>query len=296
MTLNPSPQARRILLAVDGSPSAECAARYLATYARALAPGMVTVLHVRTPPAGQPAAAGDSGHEMDTVETARDILKDAGIPFTWRSEPGEPAQTISRIATEEQADEIVMGSRGLGHWRGLVVGSVASRVLQQADVPVTIVRAPSPVAASIPATSRDVHRVLLAVDGSRHSLRATQYVCSLRESGMPIEVELLNVVGPIPPGYLQEFITQEKLEFYYQQEGAKALFEARALLESAGVKFSKHILAGYVMDKLIQVAAARNCSRIVMGSRGHGPMAGLMLGSAAYQAIHLSPIPVTLVK
>ena len=294
--MNPSPHARRILLAVDGSPSAECAARYVAAYARMPGQGMVTVLHVRTPPSGQPAAAGGSSHEMETVESARDILKDAGIPFIWRSEPGEPAQTINRIATEELAGEIVMGSRGLGHWEGLVVGSVASRVLQQADVPVTIVRTATPVAASTPGAPRDVHRVLLAVDGSRHSLRATHYVCRLRETGMPLEVELLNVVGPIPPGYLQEFITQEKLEFYYQQEGSKALFEARALLESAGVKFSKHILAGYVMDKLMQVAATRNCSRIVMGSRGQGPMAGLMLGSAAYQAIHLSPIPVTLVK
>ncbi len=294
--MNTSPHAHKILLAVDGSPSAEYAAQYLAAYARMLGPGMVTILHVRTPPAGQPAAAGHSGHEMETVETARNVLKDAGIPFTWRSEPGEPAQTISRIATEELADEIVMGSRGLGHWKGLVVGSVASRVLQQSDVPVTIVRAASHVAASIPGPSRDVHRILLAVDGSRHSVRATQYVCRLRETGIPLEVELLNVVGPIPPGYLQEFITQEKLEFYYQQEGAKALFEARAILESAGVKFSKHILAGYVMDKLMQVAATRNCSRIVMGSRGQGPMAGLMLGSAAYQAVHLSPIPVTLVK
>lgn len=294
--MNPSPQTRRILLAVDGSPSAEYAARYLAAYARMPGPGMVTILHVRTPLAAQPAAAGDSGHEMETVETARNIIKDAGIPFTWRSEPGEPAQTICRIASEELADEIVMGSRGLGPWKGRVVGSVAGRVLQQADVPVTIVRAASHVAASLPGAPQDVHRVLLAVDGSRHSLRATQYVCRLRETGIALEVELLNVVGPIPPGYLQEFITQEKLEFYYQQEGAKALFEARALLESAGVKFSKHILAGYVMDKLMQVAAARNCSRIVMGSRGHGPMAGLMLGSAAYQAIHLSPIPVTLVK
>lgn len=289
--MNPPAPPRRLLLPVDGSPHTESAARYVAGYARMLGPSLAIMVNVRAPLAER---SGGARAQPEIFDSARCILNDAGVACTWRDDPGDPAQTINRIAAEEQADEIVMGSRGLGQWKGLVLGSVAYKVLQQADVPVTIVGTSAQVASHLP-DADGVHRILLAVDGSRHALRATEYVCRLRETGMPLEVELLTVVGPIPPGYLQEFITREKLDFYYQQEGDRALFEARAALETAGVKYNKHIVAGYVMDKLMHNALARKCTRIVIGSRGQGSMAGLALGSVAYQAIHLAPIPVTLV-
>lgn len=290
--MNPPAPPCRLLLPVDGSPQAESAARYLAGYARMLGPSLAIMVNVRAPLGER---SGGARAQTEIFDTARRILNDAGVPCTWRDETGDPAQTINRIAAEEQADEIVMGSRGLGQWKGLVLGSVTYKVLQLAEVPVTVVGTAAQ-AASYPPAPGDVHRILLAVDGSRNALRAAEYVCRLRETGMPLEVELLTVVGPIPPGYLQEFITREKLDFYYQQEGDRALFEARAALETAGVKYGKHIVAGYVMDKLMHEALARKCARIVIGSRGQGSMAGLALGSVAYQAIHLSPVPVTLVR
>ena len=285
-------QSRRLLLPVDGSPHTQAATGYVARYARLLGQGTVIVLHVQSPSAGN--AAAEPGQKI--VHDVRSILDEAGVPCTVRIEAGEPAQAISHVAAAGQADEIVMGSRGLGQWRGLVIGSVAHKVLQQVDLPVTIVGTDTQAAAPAASPAQDVQRVLLAVDGSRNSLRATDYVCNLKQAGTPIEVELITVVGPIPPGYLQEFITPEKLEFYYQQEGTRALIGAQAALESAGVKYFKKIVTGYVLDKLIDAAVSRNCARIVMGSRGQGPLSGLALGSVAYQAIHLSPVPVTLVK
>jgi len=292
--MNQAAPPRRLLLPVDGSAGSAVAVQYLAGYARQLGPAIAIVLHVQNMKEEHRGAAGNTA-EMAIVRTAQDILDSAGIASSPRTVAGDPAQIIERTATEEHADEIVMGSRGLGQWKSLMAGSVASRVVQEVGLPVTIVGTPSQ-SASPSAAPGEVHRILLAVDGSRHSLRATEYICRLRETGLPLEVELLTVVGPIPPGYLQEFITREKLDFYYQQEGARALFEAGAALESAGVKYSKHIVAGYVVDKLVHMALSRKCTRIVMGTHGHGPMAGLALGSVAYKAMHLSPVPVTLVK
>jgi nucleotide-binding universal stress UspA family protein len=66
---------------------------------------------------------------------------DAGVKKTARSSvEGDPAQVILDAATSFHADLIVMGSRGLGELRGLLVGSVSDKVLHHAEVPVTIVR------------------------------------------------------------------------------------------------------------------------------------------------------------
>ena len=63
-----------------------------------------------------------------------------GVHFTARSERGAPAATIDQVAREENVEYIIMGTRGLGSIRGLLVGSVATQVLQLVDVPVTLVK------------------------------------------------------------------------------------------------------------------------------------------------------------
>ena len=64
----------------------------------------------------------------------------AGVPFDVRNERGAPAETIDRIAREDKFDHVVMGTRGLGSIRGLLVGSVATQVLHLVHVPVTLVK------------------------------------------------------------------------------------------------------------------------------------------------------------
>lgn len=57
-----------------------------------------------------------------------------------RAEYGPVAETIDRIAREIHADQIVMGTRGLGRLRGLLLGSVATQVVHLANIPVTLVK------------------------------------------------------------------------------------------------------------------------------------------------------------
>lgn len=64
----------------------------------------------------------------------------ADVPFTARSERGAPAAAIDRAAREENVDHIIVGTRGLGGVRGLLVGSVATKVLHLVDVPVALVK------------------------------------------------------------------------------------------------------------------------------------------------------------
>jgi nucleotide-binding universal stress UspA family protein len=75
------------------------------------------------------------------VEMAAAEAKTKGAsPINTRVEVGDPATAILRVAGEEKPDFIVMGTRGLGSMRGLLMGSVSHKVIQLADCPVITVK------------------------------------------------------------------------------------------------------------------------------------------------------------
>jgi nucleotide-binding universal stress UspA family protein len=212
-------------------------------------------------------------------------------------EVGDPADVIVRDAEAEQADEIVMGIRGTSRWTGLALGSVAYKVLHRAPIPVTIVPHPEedgPAGLS----ADDVHRVLLAVDGSKHAARAVEYVCKLHGARNQLKVELLNapLALPAPQGRARSAEDQEMLDKCNQEAGHATLRPASNALRAAGISFDTHIVPGNAAASIVQIAQTHRCTRIVMGTRGLGPLTGLILGSVAYTVVHLARIPVTLVK
>ena len=72
-------------------------------------------------------------------ETARRQLDDAGVPYVFDFQFGDPAETIAREATTHGCSHIVMGTRGLGSAAALVLGSVAYKTIHAASVPLTLV-------------------------------------------------------------------------------------------------------------------------------------------------------------
>jgi nucleotide-binding universal stress UspA family protein len=295
----------RVLLAVDGSVHANRAAQYLADYGATFGVREIIVLYVPVQPAESFPTHSPDGKEISvditdwgknaTAEACR-ILNAAHLPYASDTELGDPADIITRAADAEHADEIVMGSRGMARWTGLALGSVAYKVIHRVAIPVTIVDTPEQ-EAKLPATKpSDVHRVLLAVDGSEPASRAVDYVCKLRDARDLLEVELLNVPLLISPGYMRTFVNQEMIDSWTREEGESALRGASDVLHAAGVKFNPHIVAGHPAEKIVELAEEHHCTRIVMGTRGLGAVTSLVLGSVAYKVLHLSPIPVTLVK
>jgi nucleotide-binding universal stress UspA family protein len=74
------------------------------------------------------------------VQAAETAARDSGIPCTGQVRIGQAADEIAACARETRCDAIVMGTRGLGRVAGLVLGSVANRVVHLATVPVTLVK------------------------------------------------------------------------------------------------------------------------------------------------------------
>jgi nucleotide-binding universal stress UspA family protein len=289
----------RILIPVDGSFQADRAAEYVARYAGGF-PACEAVLVHAQPAETFPTRTPDGREilvELADLGTkasaaARKLLSVQRLKYRLITELGDPADVVVRIAGSEQIDEIVMGSRGLGQWEGLIVGSVTHKVIHRAPLPITVVPAPS----TPPTVARDLHRLLVAVDGSKHALHAVEYACELHAAGDPVEVELVTVVLPIPEGYSGISPTKDQSDGYYREEGESALRAASEVLRSSAIAFRTHITSGRLSDRIVELAETLECGRVVMGTRGLGSAAGLLLGSVAYRVMHLSSLPVTLVR
>ena len=77
---------------------------------------------------------------MKAITPVRQRLESAGLAPKVHILIGRAAETIVGCANEHGCQQIIMGSRGLGSAGGWVLGSTASRVLHQSNVPVLILR------------------------------------------------------------------------------------------------------------------------------------------------------------
>lgn len=138
----------KILLAVDGSPASVRAARHAARLAKAMAePPTLVVFHADLPlpriAALELGVQGTADYHADNADHAlravRTALRRARVAFTEKVVVAEPAAAIVRHARAARVDMVVMGTRGRGAIEGLLLGSVARKVVAGAGVPVAVV-------------------------------------------------------------------------------------------------------------------------------------------------------------
>ena len=141
----------RILVPVDGSAPANRAAVFAAALARGRDDASIILLNVQSL---ETLDVSDISAVMSVksdrqlaarrsktaLRKAVRICKDAQVKFETRAELGPIADTIDRLARELGADQIVIGSRGLGALGRLILGSVATKVARLARVPVTLIK------------------------------------------------------------------------------------------------------------------------------------------------------------
>jgi nucleotide-binding universal stress UspA family protein len=139
----------KILVAVDGSDIGTRAARHAARLAGQLAVPPELVLFNADPPLMQAVAVKLGVEETHryhaengryAIRGARAALNRAHVPFREVLVVGDPDLAIVREAKKGRYDLIVMGTHGRGALQGLLMGSVARKVLAQAPVPVMVVR------------------------------------------------------------------------------------------------------------------------------------------------------------
>jgi nucleotide-binding universal stress UspA family protein len=141
----------RILVPIDGAAPAQRALAHALTIARGREDALIILVNVQSAEtldvsdvsgvvsatADRKLAAHRSAHAL---RGAVAMCREAGVRYETRSELGPIAETIGRLSHELQTDQIVMGTRGHDAVRRLLLGSVATKVVQLVSVPVTLVK------------------------------------------------------------------------------------------------------------------------------------------------------------
>lgn len=135
--------------------------------------------------------------------------------------------------------------------------------------------------------------ILLAVDGSEHAVRAAKVAADLARR-MESELRIVVAYDPIPP-FLGEPNMQAAINA--RLEDAQALLKkAEAVVGEVPGGVHSEMLEGSSAEAIIEVANTRKSDLIVIGSRGLGRLAGLVLGSTSQKVVSHAPCPVLIVR
>jgi nucleotide-binding universal stress UspA family protein len=141
-------------------------------------------------------------------------------------------------------------------------------------------------------------KILLAVDGSKQSLAAVEAFIGHADwfRGKP-GVELATVHLPLPAiGGLGAGVSKAQVQKYYDDECEAALAPAKKLLDAARIPYTPRALVGPVAETLVKHARSAGCDLICIGTRGMTATANALLGSTATKLLHLSTLPVLLLR
>lgn len=137
-------------------------------------------------------------------------------------------------------------------------------------------------------------RILIGIDGSQGSLGALDYAIARKRRGEEFEALLIHVQplirahGPV--------ITKAMVRDYQAQEAEKVLSAAGLKSRAKYLNADAYVENGDAAECIIAFAKKSKCSEIIMGSRGLGPLTGLVLGSVVAKVIQLAKVPVVVVK
>jgi nucleotide-binding universal stress UspA family protein len=136
-------------------------------------------------------------------------------------------------------------------------------------------------------------RILLATDGSAHAQEALAYAqeLALRDQARVIVVHAFDPV----PSYLGDPWVNRVMARHVSV-GEQVADDAAQALRGAGVDVIVEVLEGPPAEAILKVAQVRDCDLIVMGSRGHGALTRLILGSVSHRVLVHAHVPVMIVR
>ncbi|MHA7282848.1 universal stress protein [Arthrobacter sp. TMS2-4] len=266
-------EGKPVMVGYDGSDESKRALLWASRYAGAAQLPLV-VVHAFIWPyftdhLGPVAGVEDSGLRAE----AERILAE-GRELARRSEPelevhdrmvtGAPSGVLTTLSDE--ASLLVTGTRGLGGFSGLLIGSVSLHLVSTASCPVMVVR-----------DARPTHdTVLVAVDGSPESDRAVMVAAELAGT-LHKSLRLLHVNAPHRRGATEA--SSRELEQDSVLDAAVAL-----LGNHAGPTATPDLLLAASVPGAI-VEEARRAACVVLGAKGRNTL-GVRLGSTVHAVLH----------
>jgi nucleotide-binding universal stress UspA family protein len=137
---------------------------------------------------------------------------------------------------------------------------------------------------------------LVPIDGTEISLKPVAWIIAHSDDWKAVpQIHLLNV-QPALPGDINRFINAEQIREFHREEGLKALATAEQQLKAVGLVPQLHISVGESAQTIVDFAASKACTQILIGTRGHSGLGGTLLGSVASKVAHLTTVPLLLVR
>ncbi|SCG17130.1 Nucleotide-binding universal stress protein, UspA family [Micromonospora echinofusca] len=281
---------RPVVAGVDGSPASLLAAEHAAR-AAVLRSRPLHLVHGYLHPLGYgvPINPYDVGLPAPTEEAQKMLEHTAvdlegrcpGLTVEVRQVAGGPGATL--VEESRRAELVVVGSRGLGGFAGLLLGSVGTQVAAHAHCPVLVVR---PAEEPIPVAGP----VLVGVDGSESAELAVGYAAdeaTRRGDGLVlVHVQPPDGDGPADGGPRTP-----------DAESAELLATAEAAVRGShpGLAVEARVLRAPKAEQAL-VEASADAALVVVGSRGRGGFAGLLLGSVSQALVQHARCPVLVAR
>jgi nucleotide-binding universal stress UspA family protein len=306
-----------LLIAHDGSPGADAAARGAGAL---FAPRAAVVITVHTARAGfeASAAAGrialsdatiakaidaldreDSERARATAEAGAQAASEAGLDATAETVAGSgsPWRAIREAAERHDAEAIVCGRRGLGAARRAVLGSTSSGVLHHADRPILVV----------PDPEGDLSGPVVAgYDGSDHARAAIARAAELLPGREWLVVHVWEselrhgltgrMFGHAPIPEIREIA--EEVDEHFAGQALELAEEGAVIAREHGVAAVRATAVerrGAPWRGLAEAADEAGAAAIVTGSRGRGEVASALLGSVSSGLVHDADVPVLVI-
>ncbi|THJ22450.1 MAG: universal stress protein [Nitrospira sp. CG24D] len=212
---------------------------------------------------------------------------------------GSPLTGILEALKKQQADLVVVGSRGLSGVRRFLLGSVSEGLLHAAPCSVLISRGRGKRRGERSAKGL---RILVAVDESEHALAAARWLRALRLPAA--EVTILHVVGP-PEDCVPQLLTLKAPRFresaqavirMTNERGGQVLKLARKALAYRGLTIHPVLAEGHPAEEIIRTATRSHADLVILGSRGMTGLKGAFLGSVSRRVARHAPCSVLVVK
>jgi len=279
-----------IVVGIDGSPGALQAVRWAATEAR-IRNRPLLLVHcwllldaLRDPAANDPAVFAAWQERADglvrvAVDAAEAVVPEVDVHTSIRSE----LPTWGLLAAGEDAELMVVGARGLGTFKQLLMGSTSREIAARATCPVVVVRG----------AERAHGRIVVGVDGSELSLAAVQFafteaswrratLVTVHACGIPHEIhDLSKPLG----AHVHAIEVDDEVRVQETLAGARE--------DHPDVKVEETFVHDEAVPALVE--HARLADLLVVGSRGHSATAGLLLGSVAHAVLRHADSPVAVV-
>jgi nucleotide-binding universal stress UspA family protein len=288
---------RRVVVGIDGSDSAVRAVRWAAKEARRRSAGLRLVHAVEVLTGFAPhvvdwhavqTAMQDRGREW--LDEARDAARQVAPEVHVDTSLAEVYSVVALVRESQDAALVVLGSRGLGGFTGLVLGSTAVELAGRAYCPIVVIRGgpdgevvnTGPVVVGVDGTP--VGEDAIAFAYAQASARGAELVAVHAWSDLILEAAY--TAGGAPA-----------LDFSRLQRQSEELLAER--LAGWQEKYPDvHVVREVVHDRPTRALLrhAAHAQLLVVGTRGRGGFRGLLLGSTSQHMLYHAACPVAVVR